>query len=248
MTIKKRLDLYLVQAELCSRRKADELIRAGLITANHFPITDPTYTVKNKDTIRYNKQIVVPKFIPEYTYILLHKPAGYVSTASDNKDRPTVFDLIKKEEKHARLFCVGRLDINTTGILLITNDGEVANKLAHPRYEVEKVYQVLLDKPLTPEDHKTILKGLHLYDGPITVDDLGIGHNPISVRVTIHSGRNRIIRRIFGSLGYTVEKLERIGFAGISKKGLARGEWRELRKSEITSLKKHLLTTATIKK
>lgn len=243
---KLRLDLYLVQAELASRRKADELIRAGEITVNHYPITDPTYIVKSKDTVRYKKKILQPKTI-EYVYILLHKPAGYVTTASDDTGRLTVFHLIADEAPKTRLFCVGRLDINTTGILLMTNDGDVAHKLAHPRYEVEKVYQVILDKALTDEDQKKILSGIRLTDGPIKADKVEIGHNPTSVRITIHSGRNRIIRRIFESQGYTVEKLERIGFAGLSKKGLAHGEWRMLRTNEIAALKKQVLALTTTK-
>lgn len=236
-TFKKRLDLFVVQSGLCSRRKADELIKSGEITVNHWPVTDPTYSVQEKDTVRYKKQILTPQVI-DFTYILLHKPSGYVTTASDNKHRKTIFDLIHDETIKHRLFPVGRLDITTTGILLITNDGQLAQKLAHPRYEIEKVYQVQLDKALSSEAELAIKKGLFLKDGKISVDRLERGYSPTSVRITIHSGKNRIIRRIFESQGYTVIKLERIGFAGLTKKGLALGQWRFLNKKEIAQLKK----------
>ncbi len=238
MSSKNRLDLYLTQAGACSRRKADELIKAGEITVNHWPVTDPTYDVLERDTVRYKKIIIKQKPEAECVYVLLYKPAGYVTTASDDKNRKTIFDLISDGKFRERLFPIGRLDINTTGILLITNDGQVTHKLAHPRYEVEKVYQVILDKPLAPEAQKAIRSGLHLKDGAITVDKLEIGYTPTSVRITIHSGRNRIVRRIFESQGYTVTKLERIGFAGLNKRGLSLGQWRFLNKKEIAQLRK----------
>jgi len=238
MSSHNRLDLYLTQAGFCSRRKADELIKAGEITVNHWPITDPRYEILPRDTIRYKKQIITEKPVHEPIYVLLYKPAGVVTTASDDKDRKTIFDLISDGKFRDRLFPIGRLDINTTGILLVTNDGEVTHKLAHPRYEVEKVYQVILDKPLSADAQKAIKNGLHLKDGLITVDRLEIGYTPTSVRITIHSGRNRIVRRIFESQGYTVTKLERIGFAGLNKRGLSLGQWRFLNKKEIAQLKK----------
>ena len=177
---------------------------------------------------------------------MLYKPAGYVTTTSDEQSRKTIYDLIKDSDITARLFPVGRLDIHTTGVLLLTDDGELAHKLAHPSYEVEKVYQVTLNKPLAPEAYQTIKKGLRLVDGPIAIDKLEIGYSPTSVRITIHSGRNRIVRRIFESLGYTVDKLERIGFAGIPKRGLALGQWRFLHRKEVALLKNK--TSSLLKK
>lgn len=233
-----RLDLFLSHAGFCSRRKANDLIKKGEITINHWPVTDPCYELQPKDTVRYLKQVITAQPTDEPVYVLLYKPAGYVTTASDDKNRRTIFSLIGDGKFKSRLFPIGRLDINTTGILLITNDGHVTHKLAHPRYEVEKVYQVILDKPLSQESYKAIKHGLHLKDGPISVDKLEIGYTPSSVRITIHSGRNRIVRRIFESQGYTVTKLERIGFAGLTKRGLALGQWRFLNKREIASIKK----------
>ena len=243
-----KLDTYLIQHGSCSRRKADELVREGSITVNHWVVTEPTYIVQEKDTVRYKKQIIKPQPLLEAapSYILLYKPAGYVTTTSDEQSRKTIYDLIKDSDITARLFPVGRLDIHTTGVLLLTDDGELAHKLAHPSYEVEKVYQVTLNKPLAPEAYQTIKKGLRLVDGPIAIDKLEIGYSPTSVRITIHSGRNRIVRRIFESLGYTVDKLERIGFAGIPKRGLALGQWRFLHRKEVALLKNK--TSSLLKK
>ena len=231
-----KLNVYLAQAGLCSRRKAIELIKMGDITVNHWETRSASYEVKEKDTIRYKKKVI--EFVPETpVYIAVNKPVGVVSTVSDPQGRPTVVDVLGKKFK-TRVFPVGRLDTHTTGIILLTNDGELSNKLAHPKYKIKKVYQITLDKPLEHADLLRIKRGLYLKDGAIKVDEIVQGYNKSKVKVTLHSGRNRIVRRIFESLGYNSRKLERINFAGISKKGLAQGEWRDITRTEVIRLKK----------
>ena len=231
-----KLNMFLAKSGLCSRRKALELIKAGHISVNHWETRKASYIVQEKDTIRYKKEII--KLVPiKPVYIALNKPMGVVTTVSDPHNRPTVIDMLGKKFK-TRVFPIGRLDAHTTGIILLTNDGEIFNRLAHPKYLVKKVYQITLDRPLKDTDFTRIKKGLHLKDGPIKPDNAEQGYNKAKVKVTLHSGKNRIVRRIFESLGYTPKKLERINFAGISKRGLAHGDWRDLTRREIIALKR----------
>ncbi|MFT6765209.1 MAG: 23S rRNA pseudouridine2605 synthase [Alteromonas naphthalenivorans] len=229
-----KLNVFVAQTGLCSRRKAMELIKMGDITVNHWDVRVPSYEIKPKDTIRFKKKII--KIVPDKpVYIAMNKPIGAVTTLKDPHNRPTIIDLLGKEFK-TRVFPIGRLDTHTTGIILLTNDGELSNKLAHPKYKVKKVYQITLDQPLKNTDLIKIKRGLHLKDGPIKLDEVEQGYNKAKVKVTLHSGRTRIVRRIFESLGYTPKKLERINFAGITKKGLAQGEWRDLRRVEVVKM------------
>lgn len=231
-----KLNVFVALTGLCSRRKAIELIKMGDITVNHWDVRKPSYEIKEKDTIRYKKKVLTLT-VEKPVYIAMNKPIGVVTTLSDTHNRPTIISLLGKDFK-TRVFPIGRLDTHTTGIILLTNDGELANKLAHPKYKVKKVYQITLDKPVTEADIISIKRGLHLKDGPIKLDEVEQGYNKAKVKVTLHSGRTRIVRRIFESLGYAPQKLERINFAGISKKGLAQGEWRNLTRQEIARLKK----------
>lgn len=237
-----KLSAYITQSGLCSRRKAIDLIKTGSITVNHWKVTDPGYLVQDKDTIRFKKDVITISHV-EPIYIAVNKPLGIVTTVSDTHGRPTVIDLLGKKWKQ-RVFPIGRLDTHTSGIIILTNDGDMCHKLAHPRYNIKKVYQITLSKPLEAEHARLITKGLYLKDGPIKVDKLEQGYNTTKVKITLHSGRNRIVRRIFESLGYKTKSLERINFAGISKKGLAQGEWRNLTNKEVERLK-HYITGLT---
>ncbi len=231
-----KLNVFVALTGLCSRRKAIELIKMGDITVNHWDVRKPSYEIQEKDTIRYKKKVL--KISPDKpVYIAMNKPVGVVTTLKDTHNRPTIVSLLDKEIK-TRVFPIGRLDTHTTGIILLTNDGELANKLAHPKYKVKKVYQITLDKAVKDSDIAKIKKGIRLKDGLIKLDHVEQSYNKAKVKVTLHSGRTRIVRRIFESLGYTPQKLERINFAGISKRGLAQGEWRDLRRVEIVKLKK----------
>ncbi|MCL4229671.1 rRNA pseudouridine synthase [Candidatus Dependentiae bacterium] len=232
------LNKFLAQAGICSRRKAVELIKSGKVTVNHFPILEPGYMVRETDVVRYNKRVVKPE---EKIYILLNKPTGYISTVSDEHDRNTVFELIEKAQRGHRLYPIGRLDRDTTGLLILTNDGDLAQQLAHPRYNVQKVYQVMLDQALRNEDMQKISAGLKLEDGKITVDHIVyIPKKPHThIRVTLHSGKNRIVRRIFEHLGYQVIALDRIKYAGLTIRNLPRGGWRKLTEQEIIKLKQY---------
>ena len=231
-----KLNVFVALTGLCSRRKAIELIKMGDITVNHWDVRKASYIIQEKDTIRHHKKIL--QISPEKPiYVAMNKPVGVVTTVKDPHNRPTIIDLLAKDIK-TRIYPIGRLDTHTTGIILLTNDGELANKLAHPKYKVKKVYQITLDKPVQESDLAKIKRGLHLKDGAIKLDSVEQGYNKAKVKVTLHSGRTRIVRRIFESLGYTPKKLERINFAGITKRGLAQGEWRDLRRVEIIKLKK----------
>ncbi|MBT8209167.1 MAG: rRNA pseudouridine synthase [Eudoraea sp.] len=229
-----RLNKYVANSGVCSRREADTFIAAGNVTVNGVPITEMGFKVKPGDTVRFDGRLLNPE---KKEYILLNKPKNFITTTSDEKGRRTVMELISKASK-ARLVPVGRLDRNTTGLLLFTNDGDLAKKLTHPRHMVRKIYHVELNKNLSSEDLHAIKKGLQLEDGPVTVDDISYIKNTPKreVGVKIHSGRNRIVRRIFEHLGYDVVKLDRVVFAGLTKKDLPRGHWRPLTTQEVINL------------
>ncbi|MDR6825591.1 pseudouridine synthase, partial [Arcicella sp. BE139] len=229
-----RLNRYIANSGVCSRREADDLIKAGEIRVNGAVVTEMGYQVKPGDIVKYgSKKLNREKMV----YVLVNKPKDFITTTEDPNDRKTVMDLVKNACEE-RIYPVGRLDRNTTGLLLLTNDGELADKLTHPSNEIEKLYQVELDKPLTQEHFEKIKGGITLEDGEIKADDLGIvTPDGMVVGIKIHSGRNRIVRRIFESLGYEVLKLDRTTFAGLDKKDLPRGTWRFLSEREVVKLK-----------
>lgn len=231
------LSKYLAQAGLASRRKVVDLIEQGLVRVNKRIIKEPGYKLSETDTVTYlNKPVKVARKI----YILLNKPRNYITTAADEQDRKTVLDLIDDSRiKNIRLYPIGRLDQDTTGLLILTNDGDFAQRLAHPRYNIQKIYAVTLNKFLTFEHKASIEQGLALYDGSIKVDAITFMPPQAKnhVKVILHSGKNRIVRRIFQHLGYEVKKLDRIGYAGLHKKGLPIGRWRYLTPLEIENLK-----------
>lgn len=229
-----RLNKYIANAGICSRREADVLIASGAVSVNGEVVTQLGYKVKPGDEVHYGGQRLSSE---RKRYILLNKPKGYITTMDDPQERKTVMTLIANACKE-RVYPVGRLDRNTTGLLLFTNDGDLAKKLTHPSTGARKVYHVELDKPLAPDDRRRMLTGLTLEDGDIAVD--AVEYSPDdrnSVGVELHSGRNRIVRRIFESLGYEVYKLDRVIFAELTKKNLPRGQWRELSPKEVGFLK-----------
>ena len=230
-----RLNKYIANSGVCSRREADNFILAGVVTVNGEVVTELGTKVNiYTDDIRFNGERLQGE---EKVYIVMNKPKGYVTTASDPHADKTVMDLLKG--CGARVFPVGRLDKNTTGVLMFTNDGEIAEKLTHPSYDKKKIYQVSLDAKLKREDYDQILSGVELTDGMIAADELEYieedDHRKLGIE--IHSGKNRIVRRIFESLGYEVKALDRVYFAGLTKKGLKRGEWRFLTEGEINLLR-----------
>ena len=230
-----RLNKYIANSGVCSRREADNFILAGVVTVNGEVVTELGTKVNiYTDDIRFNGERLKGE---EKVYIVMNKPKGYVTTASDPHADKTVMDLLKG--CGARVFPVGRLDKNTTGVLMFTNDGEIAEKLTHPSYDKKKIYQVSLDAKLKREDYDQILSGVELSDGMIAADELEYieedDHRKLGIE--IHSGKNRIVRRIFESLGYEVKALDRVYFAGLTKKGLKRGEWRFLTEGEINLLR-----------
>ena len=230
-----RLNKFIANSGVCSRREADNFILAGVVTVNGEVVTELGTKVNvNVDDIRFNGERLKGE---NKVYIIMNKPKGYVTTASDPHADKTVMDLLKGCS--TRVFPVGRLDKNTTGVLMFTNDGEIAEKLTHPSYDKKKIYQVSLDSKLKGEDFDKILKGIELSDGLIAADELEYieedDHRKLGIE--IHSGKNRIVRRIFESLGYEVKALDRVYFAGLTKKGLKRGEWRFLTEGETNLLK-----------
>ncbi len=229
-----RLNKYISNAGICSRRQADELIAAGVVSVNGEIVTEMGYKVREGDVVKYNNETLRGE---RPVYILLNKPKDFITTTDDPDERKTVMSLIAKAGRE-RVYPVGRLDRNTTGVLLFTNDGELATRLTHPSFEVQKIYQVELDKPLKKPDMDRILEGIQLPDGFIKVDEIAYtsGGGDI-VGVELHSGRNRIVRRIFESLDYKVKKLDRVVFAGLTKKDLPRGRWRFLTDMEVANLK-----------
>jgi 23S rRNA pseudouridine2605 synthase len=235
VAIQLSLSKFVAQAGIASRRKVVDLIRQGLITVNGAIIKEPGHKVLPNDCIAYHDQVL--QIAQQKLYVLLNKPKDYITTVSDEKGRKTVMDLIKNAIGQ-RLYPVGRLDRNTTGLLLLTNDGQLAQKLSHPRYEVQKTYAVTLNRILNADDYDAIKEGLQLEDGPIKVDTVQyVSRLPRNnVKVVLHSGKNRIVRRIFEHLGYDVVKLDRIEYAGLTKRGLLVGDWRYLTDDEVERL------------
>lgn len=229
-----RLNKYIAQAGVCSRREADKLIESGRIKVNNKVVTEMGFQVKPGDKVHYGKKLLSRE---KLVYLLLNKPKDFITTTDDPQERKTVMQLISKACDE-RIYPVGRLDRNTTGVLLLTNDGELSKKLTHPSHEVGKIYQVELDKPIEEDHFEKIKEGIELEDGNVKVDDIAIlDPEGYAMGVEIHSGKNRIVRRIFESFGYDVSKLDRVMFAGLTKKDLPRGKWRFLRDKEIVKLK-----------
>lgn len=231
-----RLNKYLANAGVCSRREADEFITAGVVTVNNVVVTELGTKVKRGDEVRFHDQLVS---IERKIYILLNKPKDYVTTVEDPQDRKTVMDLVKGACKE-RIYPVGRLDRNTTGVLLLTNDGEMASRLTHPKFMKKKVYHARLDKAIEPADMERLLQGIELEDGEIRCDVIAYtatDTDHTQVGIEIHSGRNRIVRRMFEAIGYHVVRLDRTQFAGLTKKNLRRGDWRFLTEKEVNMLR-----------
>jgi 23S rRNA pseudouridine2605 synthase len=230
------LNKYIAHAGVCGRREAAEMVKAGKVTVNGDKIFEPGFRVSATDKVKVNgKQVFLQK---NAVYILLNKPKDYITTASDPQGRKTVMELVRQATPE-RVFPVGRLDRNTTGVLLLTNDGELAQKLTHPSYEVKKIYEVTLDKPVVKKDLEAILAGVTLEDGFVAADAVGYTDDKQKhvVGIEIHSGRNRIVRRIFEHLGYDVKGLDRVMFANLTKKNVDRGQWRLLNEKEVRLLK-----------
>lgn len=230
-----RLNKYIADAGICSRRNADMYISAGNVTVNGEVMTTLGYRVKPTDEVRFDGKLLSSE---KKEYILLNKPKGFITTTNDEKGRKTVMDLVANAT-NARILPVGRLDRATTGLLLLTNDGELTKKLTHPTHGVRKIYHVILDRKLEYKDFIAIEQGLELEDGFIQVDEISyVDQKPKNeIGIKIHSGRNRIVRRIFEHLGYQVDKLDRVVFAGLTKKDLPRGHWRRLTQQEVINLR-----------
>ena len=230
-----RLNKFLANAGICSRREADEFITAGVVSVNGVVVTELGTKVKRTDEIKFHDQ---PVNIERKVYVLLKKPKDCVTTSDDPQERKTVMDFVKGACKE-RIYPVGRLDRNTTGVLLLTNDGDLASKLTHPKYLKKKIYHVYCDKNVTKADLDQIVSGITLDDGEIHADAVSYASetDKSQVGIEIHSGKNRIVRRIFEALGYRVIKLDRVYFAGLTKKGLRRGDWRYLTEQEVNMLR-----------
>jgi 23S rRNA pseudouridine2605 synthase len=230
-----RLNKYLANAGVCSRREADEFIQSGVVTVNGVVATELGMKVKRSDEVKFQDQ---PVTLEKKVYVLLNKPKDYVTTSDDPQQRKTVMDLVK-DACPERIYPVGRLDRNTTGVLLLTNDGDLASKLTHPKFLKKKVYHVFLDKNVSEEDLQKIAEGIELEDGEVHADAIEYAddRDKSQVGIEIHSGRNRIVRRIFEKLGYRVVKLDRAQFAGLTKKNLRRGDWRFLTEKEVEMLR-----------
>ena len=228
------LNKYLAHSGASSRREAAVIVKQGKVKVNGELITDPGHRVQNSDVVTLLGKRIFPQ--KNKVYVLLNKPKGYITTTDDPEGRRTVMDLVLGAGSE-RLFPIGRLDRNTTGLIILTNDGGLTQKLSHPSYEIKKVYQVSLDKPLTQADFDAIIAGVTLEDGVAQVDAMAYLEDKKELGLEIHSGRNRIVRRIFESLGYEVEKLDRVMYAGLTKKNLPRGKWRFLSEKELILLK-----------
>lgn len=230
------LNKFIAHSGVCARREAAELVKDGKVTVNGDLVLEPGYKVSADDKIMVKgKKIFLQRNL---VYVLLNKPKDYLTTLKDPEGRKTVMDLIK-EATPERIYPVGRLDRNTTGVLLLTNDGELAQKLTHPSFGIRKIYEVRLDKPLTKKDFETILEGVELEDGMIQADSLAYADSKDKtiIGIEIHSGRNRIVRRLFEHLGYDVRNLDRVMFANLTKKNIERGKWRFLKEKEVRLLK-----------
>jgi 23S rRNA pseudouridine2605 synthase len=228
-----RLNRYISNSGICSRREADQLIADGKITVNKIVVTEMGFRVSPKDVVRYEGNVLTSE---KLQYVLLNKPKGFITTMKDDRDRKTVMSLVEKACDE-RIYPVGRLDRQTTGLLLFTNDGDLAKKLTHPSHNMKKIYQVELDKGITQEHFDAIVEGIELEDGPIKVDDLAVlTPDNLTLGIELHSGKNRIIRRIFEHFGYSVEKLDRVMLGNLTKKNLGRGEWRHLTPREVSRL------------
>ncbi len=230
------LNKYVALSGICSRRKAVEHIEKGEVTVNGETITVPYHKVKTSDVVQFQGKTIQPE--DKKVYLLLNKPTNCITSLHDPEGRKTVLDIVQGACSE-RIYPVGRLDRNTSGLLLLTNDGDLAKKLSHPSHEVKKFYQVHLDKQVDPEDIETIKKGFDLEDGPVAVDAIGIveGSKGFDVGIEIHIGRNRIVRRIFEHFGYHVKRLDRVYYAGLTKKDLPRGRYRYLSPKEVVMLK-----------
>jgi 23S rRNA pseudouridine2605 synthase len=231
-----RLNRYIANSGVCARREADELIKNGYITVNGQKVTDMGVKVRPGDTVEYKGKKLVPG---KKVYILINKPKGYVTTVKDPHADATVLDLVR-DATTERIYPVGRLDKATTGVLLLTNDGDLAGRLTHPGYGARKVYHVFLDKDVTRHDMETIVAGVTLDDGTVSADAISYPEpeDHTQVGLELHSGQNRVVRRIFEKLGYRVRKLDRVSFAGLTKKNLQRGHWRHLTPKEVSMLKR----------
>ena len=230
------LNKYIAHCGLCSRRDAVELIKQGKVKVNNALVTEPGHKIAPADTVTVSGKKIHP--VKNLVYILLNKPKDYLTTTDDPQQRKTVLDLIRNATEE-RVYPVGRLDRNTSGVLLLTNDGELSQMLTHPSHEIKKLYAVTLDKPLAKNHFDAILKGVELEDGPAHVDVLAYADNAdrTQIGIELHSGRNRIVRRIFEHFGYDVKGLDRVRFAGLTKKNVQRGKWRFLSEKEVRDLK-----------
>ena len=235
--MKMRLNKFIAHAGICSRRKAAELVKAGQVSVNGKIQPNPAVEIGRNDVVEYKGKVVKPNF--KKIYLLINKPKNVITTMEDDRGRKTVWDVVKEKVKGVKINPVGRLDRNTTGLLLMTNDGDLAYKLSHPSSSVKKIYQVVLDRPLTETDIEAIDKGILLEDGKAEVDVISYIQEqpPTHIGIQLHSGKNRIIRRIFEHLNYRVVTLDRVYFAGLTKKDLPRGWSRHLRPKEIIMLK-----------
>lgn len=234
-TTEMRLNRFIANAGVCSRREADKYIAAGLVTVNGTVVSELGVKVKMNDEVRFDgKKLNAEKKV----YLVLNKPKDFVTTTDDPHAEQTVMDLVK-DACPERIYPVGRLDKSTTGVLLFTNDGELSDRLTHPSHNVKKIYQVTLNKPLTKNDMIRIAEGIELEDGPIAADAISYidTTNKSEVGIEIHSGRNRVVRRLFEHLDYKVKKLDRVYFAGLTKKNISRGKWRFLSHKEVQYLK-----------
>ena len=230
-----RLNKFLSNAGICSRREADVLIQTGVVTVNGKIVTELGFKISPTDVIQYDGETINAE---KKRYVLLNKPKGFITTMDDPLGRKTVMSLVKSACRE-RVYPVGRLDRETTGLLLFTNDGDLAKKLTHPRYQARKIYHVELNKPFKSDDFDTLLRGVDLEDGRSSADKISYieGGTSREVGVEIHSGKNRVVRRMFEAIGYTVVKLDRVVFAGLTKKDLPRGMFRHLKEDEVSYLK-----------